>query len=98
DRNVTGVQTCALPILRTLLAIFDRMDAATQTVVDITAAGIVPAALEMMDRLTIEAVETGAPVGYPRDADAVLLVELEGVREFTRSEERRVGKEGRSRG
>src|SRR5947208_11391317 len=37
----------------------------------------------MMDRLTIEAVETGAPVGYPRDADAVLLVELEGVREFT---------------
>ena len=69
--------------VRTLLAIFDRMDAATQTVVDITAAGIVPAALEMMDRLTIEAVETGAPVGYPRDADAVLLVELEGVREFT---------------
>jgi len=69
--------------VRTLLAIFDRMDAATQTVVDITGAGIVPAALEMMDRLTIEAVETGAPVGYPRDADAVLLVELEGVREST---------------
>jgi len=69
--------------VRTLLATFDRMDAATQTVVDITGAGIVPVALEMMDRLTIEAVETGAPVGYPRDADAVLLVELEGVREFT---------------
>src|SRR3989475_8616840 len=69
--------------VRTLLAVFDQMDAATQTVVDITGAGIVPAALEMMDRLTIEAVETGAPVGYPRDADAVLLVELEGVREST---------------
>ncbi len=68
--------------VRTLLAIFDRMDLATQTVVGITAAGIVPAALEMMDRLTIEAVETGAPVGYPRDAEAVLLVELEGVREY----------------
>jgi len=69
--------------VRTLLAIFDRMEAATQAVVEITGAGIVPAALEMMDRLTIEAVETGAPVGYPRDAEAVLLVELEGVREET---------------
>jgi glycolate oxidase len=69
--------------VRTLLAIFDRMDAATQTVVDITAAGIIPAALEIMDRLTIEAVETGAPVGFPRDADAVLLVEVEGLREQT---------------
>ncbi len=68
--------------VRTLLAIFDRMDAATQAVVEITAAGIVPAALEMMDRLTIQAVETGAPAGYPRDAEAVLLVELEGVREY----------------
>ena len=68
--------------VRTLLAIFDRMDDATDVVVQITAAGIVPAALEMMDRTTIEAVETGAPVGYPRDAEAVLLVEVEGVREY----------------
>src|SRR5205809_7249756 len=60
---------------RTLLSIFDRMAGATQTVVDITAAGIVPAALEVMDRLTIDTVQTRAPVGYPRDADAVLLVE-----------------------
>ena len=51
--------------MRTLLAIFDRMEPATETVVDITAAGIIPAALEMMDRLTIEAVERGAPVGFP---------------------------------
>ena len=69
--------------VRTLLAIFDQMDAATRTVVDITAAGIIPAALEIMDRLTIEAVETGAPVGFPRDAEAVLLVEVEGLREQT---------------
>ena len=46
--------------VRTLLAIFDRMDDATETVVDITAAGIIPAALEMMDRTTIEAIERGA--------------------------------------
>ena len=67
--------------VRTLLAIFDRMNAATQTVVDITGAGIIPAALEIMDRLTIEAVETGAAVGFPRDADAVLLVEVDGLSE-----------------
>lgn len=69
--------------VRTVLGIFDQMDNATRTVVDVTAAGIIPAALEMMDQLTIEAVETGAPVGYPRDAVAVLLVEVEGVREYT---------------
>src|SRR6266436_2997171 len=60
--------------VRTLLAIFDQMDNATRTVVDITAAGIIPAALEMMDRTTIEAIERGAPVGFPRDAEAVLIV------------------------
>jgi glycolate oxidase len=69
--------------VRTLLAVFDQMDPATQTVVDITAAGIIPAALEMMDRTTIEAVETGCPVGFPRDAEAVLLVEVEGLLEQT---------------
>lgn len=69
--------------VRTLLAIFDQMDPATQTVVDITAAGIIPAALEMMDRTTIEAVETGSPVGFPRDAEAVLIVEVEGLHEQT---------------
>ena len=65
----------------TLLAIFDQMDAATQTVVDITSAGIIPAALEIMDRTAIEAVERGAPVGFPRDAEAVLIVEVEGLNE-----------------
>lgn len=69
--------------VRTLLAIFDQMDHATQTVVDITSAGIIPAALEIMDRTTIEAVEKGAPVGLPLDAEAVLIVEVEGLREST---------------
>ncbi|HEX6437300.1 MAG TPA: FAD-linked oxidase C-terminal domain-containing protein [Candidatus Binatia bacterium] len=69
--------------VRTLLAIYDRMDDATRAVVEITGAGIIPAALEMMDRTTIEAIESGAPVGFPRDAEAVLLVEIEGLREQT---------------
>jgi len=67
----------------TLLAIFDDMDFATKTVVDITAAGIIPAALEIMDQTAIEAVERGAPVGFPRDAAAVLIVEVEGLSEHT---------------
>lgn len=67
--------------VRTLLAVFDTMDDATQTVVDITGAGIIPAALEIMDRTTIEAIERGAPAGLPRDAEAVLIVEVEGLRE-----------------
>ncbi|MBM2805660.1 MAG: FAD-binding protein, partial [Deltaproteobacteria bacterium] len=69
--------------VRTLLAIFDDMDFATKTVVDITSAGIIPAALEIMDQTTIEAIERGAPVGFPRDAAAVLIVEVEGLSEHT---------------
>jgi glycolate oxidase subunit GlcD len=69
--------------VRTLLAIFDSMDDATQAVVDITSAGIIPAALEIMDRTAIEAVERGAPVGLPRDAEAVLIVEIEGLIEHS---------------
>ncbi|MGZ8436093.1 MAG: FAD-binding oxidoreductase [Candidatus Binatia bacterium] len=69
--------------VRTLLAIFDDMDHATKTVVDITSEGIIPAALEIMDHTAIEAVERGAPVGFPRDAAAVLIVEVEGLSEHT---------------
>ncbi len=69
--------------VRTLLAIFNDLDDASKTVVEITAAGIIPAALEIMDQMTIEAVERGAPVGLPRDAGAVLIVEVEGLSEHT---------------
>ncbi len=64
--------------VRTLLAIFDRMVDAGQAVSDIIAAGIIPAALEMMDYYALQAV---AGTGYPTDADAILLVELEGLEE-----------------
>ncbi len=64
---------------RTMLAVFDSVDAASAAVSGIIAAGIVPAALEMMDRLIIEAVEAAFHVGLPTDAGAVLLVELDGL-------------------
>ncbi len=63
---------------RTLLAVFDSVDAASEAVSGIIAAGIVPAALEMMDRLILGAVEAAYHVGLPTDAGAVLLVELDG--------------------
>jgi glycolate dehydrogenase FAD-linked subunit len=65
--------------VQTLLAGFDSTDAAGAAVSDIVAAGVLPAAVEMMDRLTIEAAEKAVAPGYPAGAGAVLLVELEGV-------------------
>jgi glycolate oxidase len=65
--------------VRTLLAGFDSTDAAGAAVSDIVAAGILPTAIEMMDRLTIEAAEKAVAPGYPEGAGAVLLVEFEGV-------------------
>ena len=65
--------------VRTLLAGFDSTDAAGEAVSGLVAAGIQPAAVEMMDRLTIEAAEAAVSPGYPAGAGAVLLVELDGV-------------------
>jgi glycolate dehydrogenase FAD-linked subunit len=63
---------------RTLLAVFDTIEAASEAVSGVIAAGIVPAALEMMDRLIIGAVEAAYGIGLPTDAGAVLLVEIDG--------------------
>jgi glycolate dehydrogenase FAD-linked subunit len=65
--------------VQTLLAGFESTDAAGVAVSDIVAEGILPAAVEMMDKLTIEAAEKAVAPGYPAGAGAVLLVELEDV-------------------
>ncbi|MET0561114.1 MAG: FAD-linked oxidase C-terminal domain-containing protein [Gaiellaceae bacterium] len=65
--------------VRTLLAAFHTMDAAGAAVSGIIAAGVMPSAIEMMDRLTIEAAEHAVAPGYPEGAGAVLLVELDGL-------------------
>src|SRR5438046_921594 len=64
---------------KTLLGVFDNVDNASQTVSDIIAAGIVPGALEMMDQLITQAVEAAYHFGFPLDAGAVLIVELDGL-------------------
>lgn len=67
------------PAVTTLLADFTSFEAAAQTVTGVIAAGIVPAALEMMDALITEAVEAFVHAGFPTDAAAVLLVEVDGL-------------------
>jgi glycolate oxidase subunit GlcD len=62
----------------TQLVVYDDVRAAAQSVADIIAAGIVPATLEMMDAPIIRAVEESLACGYPRDAAAVLIIEVEG--------------------
>jgi glycolate oxidase len=64
---------------KTMLGIFESVDDASQTVSDIISAGIVPGALEMMDQLITQAVEAAYHFGFPLDAGAVLIVELDGV-------------------
>ena len=64
---------------RTLLGVFESVDDASQAVSDIIGAGIVPGALEMMDQLITQAVEAAYQFGFPLDAGAVLIVELDGL-------------------
>jgi glycolate oxidase len=63
---------------KTLLAIFDRMEDAANTVSAIIAAKIIPCTLEFLDRVTINCVEDYAAIGLPREAAAVLLMETDG--------------------
>jgi glycolate oxidase len=84
SEGTLGIATCAtLRIVRkpetvqTLLAAFDSAVDAAQTVSDIIAAGMLPAAMEMMDRTSIFAAEAAVHAGYP-DCEALLLVELDG--------------------
>jgi len=64
---------------KTLLGVFETVDDASQTVSDIIAAGIVPGAMEMMDQLITQAIEAAYKFGFPLDAGAVLIVELDGL-------------------
>jgi glycolate oxidase len=70
-RNPQGV--------RTMLGIFESVDDATQAISAIIGAGIIPAALEMMDQGILVAVEEAFHFGFPLDAEAILLIEVDGL-------------------
>lgn len=84
--------------IRTFLAIYDDMDAAGETVSAIIAAGIVPAALEMLVGAGIAAVEASVGAGYPADAEAVLLIEVDGLREDLEAQAGRIAQVCRDHG
>ncbi len=67
--------------VETLLAIYERADDAASTVGELTARAITPAAVEMLDGVMLRMVEEATHAGFPMDAEAVLLIELEGIRE-----------------
>src|SRR5688572_5946064 len=79
------------PSIRTFLFAFRELEQACRMVMRIVADGILPAALEMLDHTTIQVVEASVlAAGYPKDADAVLLVELDGLAQQVDDDARRV--------
>ncbi len=75
---------------QTMLVIFETLEDAGQAVSDIIAAGIVPAALELLDKPMIGAIEAGSHAGYPLDAEALLLIELDVVKEAMERQGRQI--------
>jgi glycolate oxidase len=65
-------------VYRTVLAAYDSLEKAGNAVAQVVASGLLPGAMEIMDRLAIKAAEAGTNAGYPAGAAAVLIVELEG--------------------
>ena len=84
--------------MRTLLLAFDSVRAAADTVGAVIAAGIVPAAMEVMDQRITIAVEAFVHAGYPTDAAAVLLAEVDGLEAGTTIEADRIAGIGRAHG
>ena len=90
---VTQVLVKLLPApesFKTFLGIFETVDDASQTVSDIIRAGIVPGAMEMMDQMITQAIESAYQFGFPLDAGAVLIVELDGLQSGIESQADRV--------
>jgi glycolate oxidase len=84
------------PAITTMLMGFDAVEDCAATVSAIIARGVVPAALEMMDQGIVRAVEAFAHAGYPTDAAAVLLVEVDGIEHAVSAEVREVEEAARA--
>jgi len=83
----TTLRLLPIPQLyRTVLAAYDTLEGAGDAVSSVIASGLLPGAMEIMDRLAIKAAEVGAKAGYPSDAAALLIVELEGETEAVEAE------------
>ena len=86
---VTEITLKVLPqpaAYRTVLAVFNDLDDCAATVSDIIGAGILPAALELLDKVLINAVEDANNIGLPRGAEGLLLIEVDGSEEQVENE------------
>jgi glycolate oxidase len=79
--EITVKLSRAAEAVKTILAVFESIEDASEAVVEITARGVTPAACEMLDGWTLRVVEDYIQAGFPRDSGAVLLFEVEGLRE-----------------
>lgn len=98
---VTEATVRLLPLpeaVRTTLAIFESVETASEAVSGLIGRGIVPSALEMMDKLALSAIEAAFHAGYPPEAGAVLLVEVDGLVEQVEAQARVVDEVCRSSG
>ncbi|MBA5249881.1 MAG: FAD-binding protein, partial [Gammaproteobacteria bacterium] len=84
--EITVKLTPTPELARVVMAAYDSVRDCANAVADIIKAGIIPAGLEMMDKFAIEAAEGFANVGYPLDAEALLLCELDGTAEQVQAE------------
>lgn len=72
--------------VRTLMVNFNDLDQTAQAVTDIICSGIIPAAMELMDKLTLNAIEDASNLGLDRDAEGSLIIEIDGVEEACEKE------------
>jgi glycolate oxidase len=83
---------------KSMLAVFEDIQQAAKTVKEIINAGVIPVALEIMDKTTINAVEDFKRIGLSKDADAVLLIEIDGVKEAVEKEVKKADKIAKENG
>ena len=98
---VTEITLRVVPLpeaARTILAVYDDLDATATTVADIIGSGILPAALELMDKTVVNAVEDAAGIGLPRHAEGLLLIEVDGAEAAVEKEMQTIVEKARARG
>lgn len=86
---ITGITVKLIPApehRRTMMAVFADLDRAAKTISEIISHKVIPATLEILDRVTIQAVEEYARIGLPTEAEAILLIEVDGIREVVEKE------------
>ena len=86
------------PAKKVMLAIFDRLDDAAEAVAGIMGGGVIPSTLEIMDQKSINCVEDYLKLGLPRDAEAILLIEVDGMPTAVEAEAEVIGRICRGKG